>query len=185
MAEKNNINGNGDREIDVQVETTYEKLPGWKGKLQSMNDVLTKVESAGLILFLFILCLTLFIQWALRFFFTLGYPWMDEIMKYSTLWAGFLGACIATTRVAHFRVDLVRIIKSRNAVNRIRAFTYFFSVLFCIVFLYATMDYITTIIGYKEVDFYGYPVWPVYIIVFYFYLVSAARFLLMAIFKVF
>lgn len=183
MSENNN-NRNDVINIEAPIEI-HEKLPGWKGRLQGMNDVLTKVETVGLLIFLGILCLTLLTQWIMRFFFTLGYTWMDEIMKYSTLWAGFLGASMATTRVAHFRIDLVRIIKSRNAVNRIRAFTYLFSVIFCIVFTYASIDYITTLIEYKEVDFYGFPMWPVFIVVFYFYLVSAARFLLMAIFKIF
>ncbi|MCU0821988.1 MAG: TRAP transporter small permease [Spirochaetes bacterium] len=183
MAE-NNVNGNGSQDIEIQVDT-YEKLPGWKGNLQNMNDILTKVESACMIIFLCILCLTLFTQWVLRFFFTLGYPWMDEIMKYATLWSGFLGASIATTKVAHFRIDLVRMLKSRNAVNRIRAWTYFMAVIFCGVFVYATITYMCTLFKDKEVDFYGLPTWPVFLVVLYFYLVSGARFLLMTIFKLF
>ena len=179
-------NSNGNNTIDIEISTdTYDKLSGWKGKLQSINDKLTKVEIAGLLLFLGILCATLFLQWILRFFFKMGYPWMDEIMKYSTLWAGFFGASIATSRVAHFRIDLIRLVHNKNIVNRVRAITYFAIVVFCVIFAYATIDYVLTLIDFSEVDYYGYPVWPVFIIVFYFYTITAVRFFLMGIFKIF
>ncbi len=172
--------------LDIEIsEDVYSRLPGWKGKLQAMNEWWTKVENIALFVFLGILCSTLLLQWILRFFFTAGYVWMDEIMKYATLWAGFIGASIATSRVAHFRIDLVRLISNRNIVNKIRALTYFAIVIFCVIFAYATIDYVTTLIEYNEVDYYGLPLWPVFTVVFYFYTITAVRYFLMGIFKLF
>ncbi len=177
-------NSNGTDDINVEVPTdSYERLPGWKGTLQAINDKWTEAEKMGLYLFMIILCGTAFTQWILRNFFSAGYVWIDEIIKYPTLWAGFIGASIATSRVSHFRIDLVRLVKNRNIVNKIRALSYFAAVVFCVVFAYATIDYISTLIEYDEKDYYGFAVWPVYTVVFYFYLMTGSRFFLMGIFK--
>lgn len=182
---ENNVNGNESIDIEISTPDTYEKLPGWKGKLQAMNDAITRVEYGALYVFLGILCTTLFLQWFLRFFFLAGYIWIDELIKYSTLWSAFIGASVATSRVSHFRIDFVRLIKNRNIANRVRAVTYFMTLLFCLVFAYATFDYILTLMEFGEIEHYGFKIWPVFLVLFYFYLISGARFLLMAIFKVF
>ncbi len=184
MAEINSNNPIENGELDIEIpEVIYEKLPGWKGKLQEMNDKLVTMEKFALFFFIIMLCSTAFLQWILRSFFSSGYVWLDELIKYSTLWAGFIGASIATSRVAHFRIDLIRMIKNRTIVNKLRALTYFAAVIFCVIFAYATIDYITTLIEYNEKDYYGYPVWPIFTVVFYFYTVTGSRYLLMGIFK--
>lgn len=162
----------------------YPKLVGWKGWLQGANERLVSLEK-GLALFgLFLLCASSFLGWILRAFFSAGYIWVGDIMKYSLLWSGFLGACLATTRLEHFRIDIVRYVSNPTTKKATRIVSYLVACLFFIVFAYATLDYLHTLMRTGDRStYYDYPTWPFYIVVAYFYASSALRMALTALLK--
>lgn len=172
--------------IETMENRSYARLPGWKGALQGLNARLISVEEVLLYTFLGTMFICALSQWFIRAFFGVGYIWMGELAKYSMLWAGFLGASIATSKVEHFRIDLVRLIKNPRTRDAARILSYLAGMVVCIVFAYATFLYIGTLFQIGERStYYGYPIWPIYTVVLYFYAISALRFFFMALMKCF
>jgi len=180
----NDCTGVSEDYIAIEDDIIHEKLPGWKGALQGINDKVVLLERFALYICLYSMCLAAFSQWFLRTFFSVGYIWISDITKYAMLWSGFLGACLATSKLEHFRIDLVHILKNGRVKKILRVFSYIVAFIFCIVFSYATIKYIGVLIDCNEKSpFYGYKIWPVYLIVLYFYISSGFRFLMTALLK--
>jgi len=85
--------------------------PAWKASLLAINGRVSTFEQYLLYLTLYVMCLGVLAQWFLRAFFEIGLNWVNEGTTFAMLWAGFLGACLATSRLAHFQIDLVRFIE--------------------------------------------------------------------------
>lgn len=169
---------------NISLSPTYDKLSGWKGRFQDINERLVSVEMAALYICLYLMCLGAFAQWFLRVFFTVGYIWIGDLTKYAMLWTGFLGACIATSRLEHFKIDLVRLIKNERITKILRIISYTIAFIFCVIFAIATIKYLSTLIRCDErSQYYGYKIWPFYSIVLYFYVSSAFRFIMTAVMK--
>lgn len=163
----------------------YPKLGGWKGWLQKANERLMSIEKAFMLFCLFLLCAGAFFQWFFRAFYSVGYIWMGDMVKYSMLWSGFLGACLATTRLEHFRIDIVRYVKNQHLKKATRIVSYLVACLFFIVFACATLEYLQTLIRTGDRStYYDYPTWPFYLVVAYFYVSSALRMALTVLLKV-
>ena len=162
----------------------YPKLAGWKGWLQEANERLVFIERTLMLFCLFLLCAGAFFQWFFRASFSVGYIWMGDMVKYSMLWSGFLGACLATTRLEHFRIDIVRYVRNPITKKATRIVSYLVACLFFVVFTYATLEYLHTLIRTGDRStYYDYPTWPFYIVVAYFYASSALRMALTALLK--
>lgn len=154
----------------------YAKLDGWRGWLQKANERVVSIERALMLLCLTLLCTVAFLQWFFRVFFSVGYIWMGDMVKYAMLWSGFLGACLATTRLEHFRIDIVRFVRNAAMKKALRIFSYLFACFFFAVFSYATIEYIQTLIRTGDRStYYDYPTWPFYLVVAYFYVSSTLR----------
>lgn len=151
-----------------------------KARLLAMNKGLADFEKAMLVFFTAIFVFSVFFQWALRVCFGTGFLWMPEVIQYSMLWMGFFGASMATFTNEHFRIDIVRAVKSRSALNAIRAITYFIGALFCLLYLVSILDFLGTVRGYKEgLHYYAnIPKWPFYTILVYFFSITFLRFTL-------
>ena len=162
----------------------YAKLGGWRGWLQKANERVVSIERALMLFFLTLLCTVAFLQWFFRAFFSVGYIWMGDMVKYSMLWSGFLGACLATTRLEHFRIDIVRYVKNPALKKATRIASYLIACLVFAIFTYATLEYLQTLIHTGDRStYYDYPTWPFYLVVFYFYASSALRMALTALLK--
>ena len=162
----------------------YAKLGGWRGWLQKANERVVSIERALMLFFLTLLCTVAFLQWFFRAFFSVGYIWMGDMVKYSMLWSGFLGACLATTRLEHFRIDIVRYVKNPALKKATRIASYLIACLVFAIFTYATLEYLQTLIRTGDRStYYDYPTWPFYLVVFYFYASSALRMALTALLK--
>jgi len=53
------------------------------------------------------LVLTVFSQVVLRFFFKIGFPWIDELSRFMFVWVVFCGIAIATIRKSHMALDFL------------------------------------------------------------------------------
>ena len=158
---------------------------GWKAKIRGLAKALLAIEALLLYLSLYAMCLGALSQWVLRSLLRTSLNWVNEGTTFSMLWAGFLGASIASTRLEHFQIDLVRFLKEPLK-SRIRALSYLIATLFFALFAYASFGYLDMLIRYHETShYYDYPIWPVYTVVAYFYLSSALKFFLAALLKLF
>jgi len=159
---------------------------GWKAQIRAFNGHVMTIEKGLLYLTLYAMCLGALAQWFLRAFFETGFNWINECTTFAMLWAGFLGACLASTRLEHFSIDLVRFIQRPGLKRFVRALSYLIASGFFLIFSYASICYILMLIRFHEMShYYDYPIWPFYTVVAYFYISSACRFFLTALLKLF
>lgn len=67
---------------------------------------LVSAEKAALAVLLAAMIAGSFLQVVLRLVFSTGVLWMDPLLRYFTLWAGFVGAALAAHESKHFSLDL-------------------------------------------------------------------------------
>jgi TRAP-type C4-dicarboxylate transport system permease small subunit len=73
--------------------------------LHRLDDLLSKVESAVLILFLSTMMLMSFTQVMLRNIFEWGFIWGDSLLRYLVFFIGLLAASLATRDEKHINID--------------------------------------------------------------------------------
>jgi TRAP-type C4-dicarboxylate transport system permease small subunit len=73
--------------------------------LNLLDRLLSKVESVLLIVFLGTMLVLAFAQVILRNVFGTGLVWADTIVRHLVLWAGFIGAALATGEGKHISID--------------------------------------------------------------------------------
>ncbi|MFQ5893692.1 MAG: TRAP transporter small permease [Nitrospinota bacterium] len=75
--------------------------------LQRLDDWLAAIEGWSLIGLVSLMVVLAFAQVVLRNFLRLGLPWADIVLRHMVLWAGFLGASLATQQGRHIAIDVV------------------------------------------------------------------------------
>jgi TRAP-type C4-dicarboxylate transport system permease small subunit len=73
--------------------------------LRSLDRLLVKAETALLVVFLTAMIVLSFSQVVLRNAFNTGILWADPFVRHLLIWAGFLGAAIATHEERHIGID--------------------------------------------------------------------------------
>lgn len=87
--------------------------------LKHCDTVVYQVERVVLVTALIVMALVVFVQVVLRFFDN-GFPWAEELARYLMIWAGFLGASIATRQRRHLKIDLLpRLLPDDSAAKRL------------------------------------------------------------------
>ncbi|MFA6584381.1 MAG: TRAP transporter small permease subunit [Elusimicrobiaceae bacterium] len=80
------------------------------------ENYLVTAEKAALAALLFAMIGGSFLQVVLRLGFSKGILWMDPLLRYCTLWAGFIGAALAARESKHFSLDLAaKIFKGKSS----------------------------------------------------------------------
>ena len=74
--------------------------------LKQLDTTVYQIEKVLVVCALVIMVLVVFIQVVLRFF-DRGFPWAEELARYLMIWAGFLGASIATRQQRHLKIDIL------------------------------------------------------------------------------
>jgi C4-dicarboxylate transporter DctQ subunit len=75
--------------------------------LQRLDDWLSALEGWSLIALVSLMVGLAFAQVVLRNILRLGLPWADIVLRHMVLWAGFLGASLATRQGRHIAIDVV------------------------------------------------------------------------------
>lgn len=75
-------------------------------KLFKIEDFIIKIEKNTIIFFIAIMVFFSFLQVLLRIIFHSGIVWLDPLLRHCVLWAGFLGAALASRYSKHFALDL-------------------------------------------------------------------------------
>lgn len=75
--------------------------------LERLDDKLAAVEGWLLVALVSLMVGLSFAQVVLRNLFRLGLPWADIVLRHMVLWAGFVGASLATRQGRHIAIDVV------------------------------------------------------------------------------
>ena len=115
--------------------------------LRTLDRVLVKAEVILLVLFLSVMILLSFSQVILRNFFGTGILWADPLVRHLLIWAGFLGAAIATHEEKHISIDAL----SKFFSPRWKAISQIVTSLFAVIVCYYLADAALTFL-YDERD---------------------------------
>lgn len=72
-----------------------------------LESAVVFAEKALLVAFLFFLVALSFLQVLMRLFFSSGFMWADSLLRHGVMWAGFLGAALASYYGKHFALDAI------------------------------------------------------------------------------
>lgn len=75
--------------------------------LRALDRLLDQMEYGLLVVFLGAMVLLSFLQVVLRNVFGGGLVWADTVVRHLVLWAGFVGAALATSDGRHINIDVI------------------------------------------------------------------------------
>ncbi len=99
--------------------------------LRFIDRILYKIEFGFLVLFLGSMVLLAFTQVFLRNFFGTSFVWADPIVRHLVLWAGFMGAALATSEERHISIDALTKFFSPRVKHLAQILTSLFAVVVC------------------------------------------------------
>ncbi|MBI4208506.1 MAG: TRAP transporter small permease [Deltaproteobacteria bacterium] len=103
--------------------------------LSRMDQTLASVEKIIIVTSLVVMTLAVFLQVVLRYGFSVGLPWAEELARYLMIWSGFFGASLATRARRHLKIDfLSRAVRSESLRSSIQRCALAISGLFCAFF---------------------------------------------------
>jgi len=123
-----------------------------------------------------------FVQVILRNVFSFGFSWMEELLRVSVLWLGFLGASLAIRDGRHINIDVL----SRALPDRVkpclRLIIQLVMLAVCLVFLSASVEYIRVEKAFGDMsDALGVPLWSLQLIFPLLFAVGSFRFAVQAV----
>lgn len=74
--------------------------------LKKLDSVVYHIEKILIVCALIVMALVIFLQVVLRVLNT-GLPWAEELARYLMIWAGLMGASIATKQRRHLKIDVL------------------------------------------------------------------------------
>jgi TRAP-type C4-dicarboxylate transport system permease small subunit len=81
-------------------------------------------------------------QIVLRNFFHVGLDWADAFLRFLVLWAGLLGAMVATREDHHITVDIASHVFSKRGQAAVRIVTDLFTAVVCLILTYAAVRFL-------------------------------------------
>lgn len=99
--------------------------------LRSLDRFLVKAETVLLVAFLTAMILLSFAQVILRNVFDTGILWADPFVRHLLIWAGFLGAAIATHEERHIGIDALTKFFTPKLKTLAQIFTSLFALIVC------------------------------------------------------
>lgn len=99
-------------------------------------------EKTALALLLCVMIAGSLLQVILRLAFSSGVLWMDPLLRYCTLWAGFIGAAVAAHESKHFSLDLAAKFFKGATARAIFIISNTLTVTVCAILLYAALKFV-------------------------------------------
>lgn len=99
--------------------------------LRALDRLLDRMEYGLLVVFLGAMVLLSFLQVVLRNVFGGGLVWADTVVRHLVLWAGFVGAALATSDGRHINIDAVTKFFPANTKRFVHFFTSAFAAAVC------------------------------------------------------
>ncbi|MFB0505324.1 MAG: TRAP transporter small permease [Thermodesulfobacteriota bacterium] len=126
--------------------------------------LIDRVEYLVLVSLLTLMVGLAFLQIVLRIFFDTGILWGDPVLRHVLLWAGLLGATMATKEGKHINIDVIsRLLPDRGKVV-IQAVTDLFSTFICILLILASLKFLRDEFHVGTLAFLKIPIWTVGVI---------------------
>ena len=73
--------------------------------LKKADDFLTRIEEAIVAALLFVMTMIIFIAVIERFFLHMGITWIEELARYISVWAAFIGSALAAKKGVHIGIE--------------------------------------------------------------------------------
>ena len=83
--------------------------------LRCIDEKLTQFEEAAVAILLFLMTIAIFLAVIERFVIAMGLTWVEELARYLSVWAAFIGAGLAVKKNAHIGIEaFVSILPSKG-----------------------------------------------------------------------
>lgn len=148
--------------------------------INSINNIIAKIESVFLITILFSMILLAFLQVILRNFFSTSILWGDTLLRHLVLWIGFIGASLATKETRHINIDALSRMLSKPAKKISAIIVNLFAAIVCFFLTKASITFLTYEKESGSTLFADIPVWIFQIIIAIGFGLMMLRFLLHA-----
>ncbi len=99
--------------------------------LRLLNRILVRVETILLVVFLGVMVVLAFAQVVMRNVFGTGFLWGDPLVRHLVLWAGFMGAALATSEDRHISIDAINKFLPERTRRIVKIFTNLFAAATC------------------------------------------------------
>jgi len=149
-------------------------------QVQRLNNLVAKIESGFLILFLLIMILLAFAQVVLRNFFSTSILWGDILLRHLVLWVGFLGASLATRENKHINIDVLSWLLSFSLQKVAGGITNLFAASVCCFLMRASFIFLSVEKQSGSALFSQIPVWLFQTVIVFGFGMMMLRFLLQA-----
>jgi TRAP-type C4-dicarboxylate transport system permease small subunit len=141
--------------------------------------ILNWTEAAFICLLLLAMILLASTQIFLRIFYSSGLLWADPLLRYMVIWAGLLGAAVATKEAKHISIDIVSHLVPDQFMPWLRVLLNFFSASVCIILTSAAVKFVRDEALYGGRSILDIPSWELNIIYPLAFGIIAARFLIL------
>lgn len=125
--------------------------------INGLTRILSRMERSLLVFLVGVMVVLAFLQVVLRNLFSTGLLWADPLLRYIVLWAGFLGAVLATEQAAHFRIDFAERFLPNKILKPLKWLVNVFAAGLACVLTHAAYQFLTNGIGAEEQDLFGLP----------------------------
>jgi len=136
--------------------------------LKKLDEYWAIVERVFIVLALSVMGIVVFIQVVLRYLFSAGIPWAEELARYLMVWAGFLGGSLATREKRHITIDIIPKILPEGSTPQIILirFTYLLTSIFCFFLFYTGYKFVAQSMSIGRVSQSMHiPLWMVQIVI--------------------
>ncbi|MFA7382789.1 MAG: TRAP transporter small permease subunit [Desulfurivibrionaceae bacterium] len=117
-------------------------LAWFSGSIQRISRLLERLEETVLLLLLAAMIVLACVQIALRDIWGSGLSWADPLLRVMVLWAGLLGAVVATKMDKHISIDLASHFLPKGIFCWLRVVRYLFATIVCLVLTWVAIDFV-------------------------------------------
>ncbi len=132
--------------------------------LRAVSALLVRIETALLVLFLSVMVVLAFGQVVLRNLFDTSVLWIDPFVRHTVLWAGFIGAALATSEDRHISIDAFTKYLSPRTKSVVKIITGLAAAVASFFLAQAAWGFLREEMASSEELFLGIPAWVVRLI---------------------
>ncbi len=172
----------GNRQAENGLQTSGQELPGNKGTIEAILDLISGLEKGLLVLCLGFMVVLVLVQIGMRNFYDSGVAGGDSMVKHMVLWVGFIGAGLATRERSHIRIDVASKVLPKEIKPYVQVLVDVFSIIISAMLVYAAYDFVAVEHqGRSTLPFMDIPVWIMQVIIPIGFVVITLRFAFQAV----
>ena len=122
-------------------------------QILKLEQKIVKLEKSVLVILVVLMAALSFLQVFLRLFLGKSILWLDPLLRHFVLWAGFLGAALASSLDKHFALDILTGNLNRRKVKVLSTVNKLFTGAVCVVLMIAAVKFVKSEIIFKSTLF--------------------------------